>query len=97
MGFTKGKEWTLAELCGLPESKHEALKVGSEYYYTGKGCKNGHLLSPYLTDRAECLHCKRGRQVEYQKRSETSREYKRRYTMIKYYEEKLESLLCKGT
>jgi hypothetical protein len=44
------------EINSLPKSLAEARVVGHNLYYTGKGCKHGHLTYRYVKDRA-CSDC----------------------------------------
>lgn len=48
----------------LPKSRKEALEVGSNKYYTGKPCKNGHD-EPKYTDRSLCVRCNYERTRKY--------------------------------
>lgn len=56
---------------GLPSSRTEAKKIGSQYYYTGKPCKNNHI-SPRRTC-GSCMQCSRENQREH------NEERKKRY------------------
>lgn len=57
--LTKRKEWTLAELCAMPDCREAAEKSGGQFYYTGESCKRGHYMSPRLTNSTACVECKR--------------------------------------
>lgn len=47
----------------LPKHRLEAARMGSDRYFTGKACINGHL-SPRNTINGSCLECQRDRQRE---------------------------------
>lgn len=65
--LTERQEWTLAQLCALPEDRESAAKAGETLYYTGESCKHGHFLSPRLVSTSGCVECKRNSQAKYRK------------------------------
>ena len=58
-----GKQYLIADLELLPQSKNEALKLGKKLYFTKKSCKNGHLAPRNL--RGTCLNCSQDRAAKY--------------------------------
>lgn len=63
---------------GLPCSREEAIKIGSNYYYTGKPCKNNHKSPRRLN--GSCMLCTREKQ---QARGEDIKERHRQKVDIK--------------
>ena len=39
---------THAEMLALPKTRHEAMSVGSNKYFTGEACKQGHIFARYV-------------------------------------------------
>ena len=54
----------LNELLKLPRTKEEALKLGSDFYFTNKPCKHGHISKRYIV--GNCVQCKLNYSVENQ-------------------------------
>ncbi len=54
------------DLTLLPASRKLALKVGSEFYFTGVACKRQHLTKRY-TKKGDCVSCARDRVLKWQK------------------------------
>lgn len=44
----------------LPRSRAEGRKIGSQFYFTGKACKNGHV-DRRSTKKGQCVACNRER------------------------------------
>lgn len=105
--LTERKEWTLAELCAMPDCREAAEKSGGQFYYTGESCKRGHYMSPRLTNSTACVECKREAQDKYRKsgkgRSTACRVTRRIYhdnpelartrERVKYYQKQLDKNL----
>lgn len=58
----------------LPNTREEAKKTGSKYYFTGQPCKHGHIAA--RKTKGACVECLK---VEWTKGNETRAEYFRDY------------------
>lgn len=67
------------ELWELPRSKKEAQEIGSDFYFTGRLCKNGHY-DKRRTNGGTCITCQKEYVRRYHKgKAEAIKEYKKRY------------------
>jgi hypothetical protein len=80
----------------LPETREEARQTGSEFYFTGKPCKHGHL-APRITKRGQCVECRKVEwQVENERRKTLPKSEAAKAAGRRYYENNRELVVARA-
>lgn len=67
----------MLDLNTLPKTRKEALKIGSNFYFIGKPCKNGHVSERY-TKNGTCIKCQKESSKK-RRQTDAFKEYQREY------------------
>lgn len=79
-----------------PKTRKEARDTYSEFYFTGKPCKHGHL-APRITKRGQCVECRKVEwQVENERRKTLPKSEAAKAAGRRYYEKNRELTLLRA-